>query len=183
LAFLLSVDPVASVICCMLAHSVTLRRNAKAQIEFEVGRGKVRLVQIGAVAFLRSSIGSLPMLLAMRRASSIVSTFINIGERLARRVLHDISTGDTFGSPWRLEAARHYYPVDNDSQASQARCYICLDGDFPPPSWSPKRTRRSPCNKAPPRHRWGFFFVRSAYEEVGKLITLRQKARVIKKSR
>jgi hypothetical protein len=80
LAFLLSVDPVASVICCMLAHSVTLRRNAKAQIEFEVGRGKVRLVQIGAVAFLRSSIGSLPMLLAMRRASSIVSTFINIGE-------------------------------------------------------------------------------------------------------
>jgi hypothetical protein len=43
LASLLSLDPVASVICCMLAHSVTLRRNAGQWTEFEEGRGKSAL--------------------------------------------------------------------------------------------------------------------------------------------
>jgi hypothetical protein len=47
----------------------------------------------------------------------------------------------------------------------------------------PQTDPKKPLQQGAPRHRWGFFFVRSAYEEVGKLITLRQKARVIKKSR
>ena len=45
MAFLLSLDPVAPVICCMRSHSFTRRRNAKAPTEFEAGRGKVRLVR------------------------------------------------------------------------------------------------------------------------------------------
>ena len=65
--------------------------------------------------FLFNSVGSFAMLLATRRASSIVSTLavsalarIDIGERLAARVLHDIAPRNAFGGPRRLEAARHY---------------------------------------------------------------------------
>ena len=54
-------------------------------------------------------------LLAMRRASSIVSTLavsasarvsrIHIGESLASGILHDVAAGNSFSGPGRLEAA------------------------------------------------------------------------------